>query len=570
MKRELLTAIATGAALSAFVLGACTATVGEPRNDVAGGGASGNGAGGGAAGQESGPGGSTTPTVARQRCEETRVGPALLRRLTRAELENTLLDVFPEISAGFGGTALGTDSVSELGFSTDASLLVVGNQTAEEWLETAEDVAALVTEPATLATILPCSGNTPDTSCAEEFIGRYGRRLFRRPVTESERGRYLDHFDSVAARSDFPMGIKWMLVSMLESPHAVYRSEIGIVADGKRELSPYEVATQLAYTFGGTTPSDALLDKAEAGELTAPEARIAQARELLSTARGREVVHRFFREWIGYQVVTTKVKTTDDAFMDVRGAMAEETRRYIEDVVIQNDGSVEELLTANHTYVDADLAAFYGFGPVEGGFARVERPEDWGKGLLAQGSVMASFAHSESSSPTLRGLLVYERMFCNDRPTPPPDIPSIEPPEANGATTRARYEESHAQGSCNNCHRFFDPIGFGFEHFDNTGRFRAFENGEPIDASGEVLDFQSNEVFGAFDDHADLAELLASRREVEDCLSGLVAVWAFSGGGGESCLAEDARSALSSGEIGLHEYMAQLAGAPQLVERKLE
>ena len=43
-----------------------------------------------------------------------------------------------------------------------------------------------------------------------------------------------------------------MTVALIQSPNALYRSEIGADSGGgMRQLSPYEVATELAYTFTG-------------------------------------------------------------------------------------------------------------------------------------------------------------------------------------------------------------------------------------------------------------------------------------------------------------------------------
>ncbi len=39
---------------------------------------------------------------------------------------------------------------------------------------------------------------------------------------------------------------------------------------------------------------------------------------------------------------------------------------------------------------------------------------------------------------------------------------------------------------CANCHKTLDPIGFGLENFDAIGRWREDDNGEAIDAAGEL------------------------------------------------------------------------------------
>lgn len=124
-----------------------------------------------------------------------------------------------------------------------------------------------------------------------------------------------------------------------------------------------------------------------------------------------------------------------------------------------------------------------------------------------------------------------------------------------------------ANAGCRSCHAFFDPIGFAFEHFGPEGRYRPDEGGLQIDASGNIpLGILEEEV--AFDGLTDLGETLASLPEVTDCVSGLTAAYVFGGAGGQSCLAEDARTSLAQGEIGMVEFIAQLAAAPHFAHRQ--
>jgi hypothetical protein len=165
-------------------------------------------------------------------------------------------------------------------------------------------------------------------------------------------------------------------------------------------------------------------------------------------------------------------------------------------------------------------------------------------------------------------LAVYERLLCHQKPPPLPMIPAIEPPAPGAKTTRERYEISHgANPSCAACHRYFDPIGFGFEHFDEAGRYRADEQGLPINASGQVLSYPDGGVAFDFDGLDDLATRLADHEEVADCVSGLAAAYAFAGAGGRTCLAEAQRTAFAKGELGVLDYFAELAAAPSFTDR---
>src|SRR4029078_9295869 len=128
------------------------------------------------------------------------------------------------------------------------------------------------------------------------------------------------------------------------------------------------------------------------------------------TDRGQEVIREFFREWLSYKTVVDKVKTTTKDFDLVKGPMAEETRRFLDQVILTKNGGVRDLLLAPYTVVNSGLATFYGItgtAPVD--YQVVNRTTNMGIGLLAQGSILAGNAQADRSSPTKRGLLIFEK-----------------------------------------------------------------------------------------------------------------------------------------------------------------
>jgi hypothetical protein len=501
-------------------------------------------------------------------CGDATVGPPLLRRLTNRELENTLGDIFPGIKAGWQGVKLGVDPVSKAGFGNDAAVLQVSQQTAQEILDTAEEVAGLVTQSAQLAQLLPCAATKPDRSCADTFVTNYGKRLFRRPLSASEKTDYLSLFDEVLAKSTFPTAIKWTLVSLIQSPSAMYRSEIGSPEGDLRKLTPYEIATELAYNYSGSTPSAQLLDKAERGELSSPEVLKAEAQVLLASPRGQAVVQQLFRYWFRYERAASVTRPDVANYFTVRTSLVQETQRFLDQVMLTERGGIKSLLTADYTFIDKTLATHYGFGSADSGFVRVTRPPQWGVGLLAQGAVLAANAQAQNSSPTQRGLLVFEKLLCHHRPDPPPNIPALPAPMMGTTTTRDRYEKQHVADSCRYCHKQFDPIGFMFEHFDEVGRYRADERGLPINDSGRVLTPLDDVLFEA-QGLSGLAQTLAARDDVRSCAADMMAIYTF--GISEnlpSCLIQKVRPDLASNETAFVDYLVQLAASAHMTTRK--
>lgn len=538
---------------------------GSDAGGAAGNAAGGSGPGGGSpSGGGGGPGTGGAPPI--QQCPTSVTGTPRLRRLSRRELTSSLEAIFPEVT-GQWTPALSADTVTAQGFDNDAASLLVGKQTAGEIADTAEALAAAVTGDAVLSQILPCASTTPDATCAGQFFSTYGRRLFRRPLTQDEITSYGNFFNTALAQtSDFERALGWMLRGLIESPHFIYRREIGTLSGAERNLNQYEIATELAYTYTGTTPTDALLQQADAGLLGTRDALITAATELLN-ASGRDPVHHFLSSWLGYERVTTVTKAAVPEFLDLREQMREETRQFIDEIVFAQGGGPRELLTAPFTTPSTALASFYGLTAPASDYAMVQRPAGQGIGLLAQGSLLAALASPDRSSPTKRGLLVYERMLCQERPTVPADVPMFPDAQPGVLTTRQRAEQQHTTPpQCAGCHSAFDPIGFGFEHFDEAGRYRDQEFGLPIDSesavpgpSGTLFEFQNLE---------ELATGLATLNEVHLCISAQLSTYVF--GASEACLGETRRGDFVAGDVGFLTYLASLAGEPHFASRRAQ
>jgi hypothetical protein len=272
---------------------------------------------------------------------------------------------------------------------------------------------------------------------------------------------------------------------------------VGEPAGGRYQLTPHEIASALSFTFTGGPPSAELTQLAAAGKLSTADQVEAAARTLVYDAQGkllpsfRAVVLAFADQWLGLSPLAN-IKKDPLAFPDfnesVQDSLAEETRRFLTAVIADDRGKPADLLTASYTFIDGNLARFYGFGQAAPGtFSKVARPAGWGVGLLAQGALLAIEAGSLSTSPTKRGHLVRTRFLCDDVPPPPPVVAEL-PEPTDAETTRQRYEALHAVNQdCRACHRLMDPIGFALEHLDAVGRYRAREGRFDIDDRAELV-----------------------------------------------------------------------------------
>ncbi len=559
------------AALAALVATGLAACVAPATEDNPGTSTGGTGAGPGSGGSNGGGtgGGDRDPdeidVVLPSECDGSALGSRLLRRLTRMELLNTHQDVFGA-AASAATTDMPGDSVARLLLSNDASILTMNQDGAQALLDRAEEIATAATEPTALAQTLPCAASSPDAACATTFIQDYGQRLFRRALTQADTDRYLGMYNSISAASDFPTAIKWVLVSLIQSPYTVYRSELG---EGGGQLLPHEIASALSYDYAASPPSPELMAKALAGDLDDPEVRYQEALALLNTPRGKEVIRRFFIEWLQYRDVLTvsRAETTAD-FEAARPKMVLETEAFLDKLLFEKSGGLADLLTANYTFADAELAAYYGFTGGAGDFAAgtaAEVPRDFGLGVFAQGSVTATMSSITVTSPTRRGLLLLRRLYCRVPGLPQAINFDLTSDEVEGNTTRERLESSHLDPGCATCHQIFDPLGFAFEHFDHVGRYRTEEvtpaGSFPIDATATVATLGGL----AIDGQDELMMGLVEDEQVLGCVSETMTRYVYGSGG--TCRAPDAQSKVMSGESTIVEFLADLARAPHFASR---
>lgn len=550
------------------------------------GGSSGNGAGGSSGTSETGGAGGTSGTsggagaggtggsVITTDCPAAApIGSPALRLLTRREIENTINDVFPS-AKGQWTDSLPANITTASGFDNDASA-IVGNQLASSLYDTALSVATAVTGNG-FQNVLSCAATTKDHACAKTFLDTTGALLFRRALTSAEETRYLTLFDTALAAADFPTAMKWVIAGLIQSPNTVYRSEVGVASGNTRQLTGSEIATELAYTFGGSTPSSALLAQFPDGATTPPSAQTltSAATGLLQTANGKLTFQHFFEQYLTYTGTAGITRTLADPmpttpYANVAADMVTETQTFLNKLFIAGTGSLSDLLTSNKTFPSSNLASYYGFTGSPGADGSITRPAGEGLGILAQGSFLSTHANSDYSSPTQRGLFVYYRLLCQGKLSPPNGMaPPVTASETQAATTtRQLYEQTHmVADNCKGCHAQFDPIGFGFENFDQGGRYRTTQNGQTVDPSGKVMLEDGTELF-TFKDEEDLVTQLAASPAVAECFSAYLATYAF--GTSTACIGSSNVQGLESGDPIVNAFV-NIAAEPNFTQRNAQ
>jgi hypothetical protein len=161
------------------------------------------------------------------------------------------------------------------------------------------------------------------------------------------------------------------------------------------------------------------------------------------------------------------------------------------DSIIHEDRNVLDLLNADYTFVNERLARHYGMPGVYGNqFRRIKVTDEARRGLLGQASILTVTSYAARTSPVQRGKWVLTNLLGTPPTPPPPNVPELKESAGDGKphSLRERMEAHRANPVCAGCHQVMDPIGFALENFDATGRWRATDDGAPVDASGILFD----------------------------------------------------------------------------------
>jgi hypothetical protein len=447
-------------------------------------------------------------------------------RLTHLQWENSVrdllrLDTTPDLARGF-------EPDTQISFfDNNTRALRVSGDLWTNYQGAAETLAESVTaDAAALARLLPPELPADDAERRRAVVRDLGRRAYRRALSADEVNAHASLFEAGATHfpemAPFDAGMRILLEALLQSPHFVYRIETGEDLSGSTVgLSDFEIASRLSYMIWNTMPDDTLLDEAERGALGTTDQIAAQAARLLDDPRGQDMVERFHAQlfnWGLYRGMSKDGSEFPLYYDDAGDDMYEEARRFVENVVLAEEGNLAELLTAPYTFVNDGLAAIYGLdGTFDQSFSQasfdpVDDPQRGG--LLTQLGFLAS--HGGLTGSVHRGVFINHRILCTELPPPPDALPPIPADDGMTMTSRERIEMHTGPGTCGaSCHgTYINPIGFAFESFDGLGQYRLEENGRLID-SAAAFEFADGPM--EFDGAGELNETLADRVETHDC-----------------------------------------------------
>ena len=372
---------------------------------------------------------------------------------------------------------------------------------------------------------------------SEEDLRRAVTRAFAllmdREPTAAELQRYAVEFLGPAIEiAGGRQALEGLLAAILLSPEFVYRQEIGLgesLSDGRRMLSPEEIAYALAYALTDSPPDELLRKAVDEGRLATREDVAREARRMLSADTrdywSYEINHtfqrhieacpnprvlRFFREFFGYdqalnvfkdksrnphhrapflfkdadlfvlsileedQQVLRKLLTSDRYV--VHYVSAEQAERKLKQFRESKDERVREKLARGETpvlggYRGGHYYTTYGFEwetwdyPVEQPFSVPHRA-----GMLTHPAWLVAHSGNFDTDVIRRGKWIREHLLADTIPEIPIGVDAALEDDPH-KTMREKLAKT-AQSECWRCHKKMNPLGLPFEAFDDFGRYR--------------------------------------------------------------------------------------------------
>lgn len=567
----------------------------------------------GSAGSASGGGGpgevpiGTNPGGVTLTCDKSAApGVSPLMKLSTLQYKNSVKDLLSAVGAGSIAPSL--DGL--LGSIPDDSLADGfrgrDNRTTLEheqgYFNVGRAVGDAVAQDAALLTALAgdCASQAPLSSqCATAFVDRFVQLAYRRPLNDAERSEYTALNDGVRTPAQ---AIRAMIIVALSSPRFVHQLEIdGTELTGSSDvlqLSAYEIASRLSYTFWQTMPDAELLAAAADGSLATDTGFAKQLQRVFADPRAHETLWSFWNEWFRFEKFTG-FETTRPGLQALAAGeslgmpghdhyrdMLQEVRDLTELFTFGKAATASELLTTDISVTkSADLAHLYGVAPWSGSGDYPRLPAGTRAGLLQRAALLVS--NLEQTNPFHRGATIRRSVLCDPLPQPDPNsLPpgSLDPPAPSTAqTTRQRFQAKvEGKALCQTCHGGFSDIGYVLESFDALGRYRTTEvvfdekTGSklaelPIDTSAVAKITASDTAPVA--NAAELNQRLVASQKVEACLSQrffeFAARRAVTADAQDACVVQDLTSALQDPALGLGGAFQRFAKYSSFFQRKV-
>lgn len=376
---------------------------------------------------------------------------------------------------------------------------------------------------------------------ARRLLGLWMERACRRPVGEAEKERFLALYREVRGKgASFDGALRAAFQAVLLSGPFRY---LASPADRDAVVAQHAVASRLGFMLAGAPPDAELLRLAAAGKLLDPAVLDAQVDRLLADPLSAGFVEPFVTQWLELgqpiTIAMDHIQKQDFRFgRHLKASMRDETVAYVSEMIAGNRPA-RELVVSGWTMMNEILARHYGYAGIQGGHLRkvmLRADDPRGGGLLGHAGIQSMLCWMGDNWVIYRGAWTLRHILDSPPPPPPLEVPELNPSAAenHGKTFKELMRRHQEDPKCSVCHKTIDPLGFAYQNFDISGRWRRVEHEKyerneldgkvewrgagktrPVDAAGLL---PHGEAFGSF---AECKELIV-RHYLPDLARGLL------------------------------------------------
>lgn len=344
-------------------------------------------------------------------------------------------------------------------------------------------------EPEYVATWPPKEWNseidtiTDSPTSAKQLLSLWMNRAYRRPVKASEQDHFYQFYKSLREQGfTFDQALRSTFQSVLMSQPFRY---LASNADENQSMADHAVASRLSFMLVGTLPDESLRELAASGKLRSPEILKEQALRLLDDPRNySRFIKPFVSQWLEMEQPLTLVddrlgKASYHFRRYLQDSMREETYRYVQNLISENRPA-REIVSSDWTMMNDILARYYDYPEMGGGQLRKIKLRDndpRGGGILSHAGIQSMLCWMGDNWVIYRGAWTAKHILADPPQLPPLEVPELDP--SSGKLKRMTPRELMAfhreDKKCSVCHTKLDPIGFAFQNFDLSGRWRDVE-----------------------------------------------------------------------------------------------
>jgi hypothetical protein len=326
--------------------------------------------------------------------------------------------------------------------------------------------------------LIPSKNSGTEAVYSREVIQHFMDRAFRRPATGEEVDACHGLWKSLRPDcASFEQSIRETLTSVLCSPNFLYLVEsTPPPAAEPNTITEHQLASRLSYFLWNSMPDDRLLQLAEQKQLR--DKLPAEIDRMIEDPKSGDFVTAFCEQWLQMAKMThTKVDVGKFPRFNrfVRDDMLRETRLFFAEV-LHEDMSIMNLVDADFTMLNQNLAQFYGIDNVKGGQFRKVTLADEAKrgGLISQGLFLTGNSNGKEPHPIKRGAWLISRILDDPPPSPPPNVPQIDEDDPAFAklSIKEQLQRHRENPSCVDCHAKVDPWGLLLENYNAVGLWK--------------------------------------------------------------------------------------------------